>query len=97
MAIRASEKVYECRQNLADLFGITDPLQIVFTSNATESLNIGLKGWLRPGDHGFISFIIIQADAVFFDELAAFVIAPLYLLHYGPSAGGCNRPGISVQ
>jgi cysteine desulfurase/selenocysteine lyase len=51
MAIRASEKVYECRQNLADLFGITDPLQIVFTSNATESLNIGLKGWLRPGDH----------------------------------------------
>lgn len=55
MAIRASEKVYECRENLASLFGIADPLRIVFTSNATEAINLAVKGLLTPGDHVILS------------------------------------------
>ena len=51
MAIRASETVYACRENLARLFGVSDPLRICFTSNATESLNLAIKGSLEPGDH----------------------------------------------
>lgn len=40
------------RERLAALFHITDdPRQIVFTLNATDALNLALKGWLRPGDH----------------------------------------------
>ncbi len=55
MAMRASEKVYECRENLARLFGISDPLQLVFTANATEAINLALKGILTPGDHVIIT------------------------------------------
>lgn len=55
MAMQASEKIFECRQNLAKLFGITDPLRIAFTSNATEAINLAVKGLLVPGDHVIIS------------------------------------------
>ncbi len=55
MAMRASEKILECRENLATLFGIADPLRIVFTSNATEAINLALKGLLAPGDHVLLS------------------------------------------
>jgi cysteine desulfurase family protein len=55
MAMQASEKVYECRENLARLFGVEDPLRIVFTSNATEAINLAAKGLLAPGDHVILS------------------------------------------
>ena len=51
LALRSAEIVFECRENLAALFNIENPLRICFTSNATESLNLALKGWLKPGDH----------------------------------------------
>ncbi len=47
-ALRAG---YETRQRLADLFAISNPSRIAFTYNATESLNIAIKGILEPGDH----------------------------------------------
>lgn len=45
------ELVYETRQNLADLFNATDCKNVIFTKNITESLNVILKGFLKPGDH----------------------------------------------
>lgn len=51
MAIEASEKIYECRENLCKLFGISDALCVSFTGNTTEALNMGIKGLLHPGDH----------------------------------------------
>jgi cysteine desulfurase/selenocysteine lyase len=50
-ARQASKIVAETRQALAQLFSIRDPNQIVFTANATESINLALKGLLKPGDH----------------------------------------------
>jgi cysteine desulfurase family protein len=50
-AREASRIVSEARQLLAQLFHVDDPNQIVFTANATEALNLGLKGLLRHGDH----------------------------------------------
>lgn len=50
-ALEADRLVYETRRSLARLFNVNDASRIVFTSNATESLNLALKGWLRPGDH----------------------------------------------
>jgi cysteine desulfurase family protein len=41
---QAEDKLWACRQGLADLFGIEDPAHIVFTSGATESLNLALRG-----------------------------------------------------
>ncbi|MDF2610958.1 MAG: cysteine desulfurase family protein [Lachnospiraceae bacterium] len=50
-ALEAGRMVYETRLQLARLFHINDCSRIAFTSNATESLNIAIKGLLHPGDH----------------------------------------------
>lgn len=47
--------IFETRELLCDLFNFTNPLNVVFTSNITESLNIILKGFLKAGDHAIIS------------------------------------------
>jgi cysteine desulfurase family protein len=51
LSIEAARVLYEARESLANLFHVRDPLRIIFTLNATESLNLVLKGLLRPGDH----------------------------------------------
>ena len=51
LALRAGRVVYETRVNLAGFFGITDPLRVIFTSGATHSLNLAIKGSLKKGDH----------------------------------------------
>lgn len=51
MAIKASSKIIETRESISKLFNILNPLNVVFTSNATEGLNIGIKGLLKRGDH----------------------------------------------
>lgn len=55
LAREASATVAVSRVKVARLLGIPDPQQVVFTKNATESINIALKGWLRPGDRVLIS------------------------------------------
>lgn len=47
----ASRKIYNTREELARLFNIDNPLDIAFTSNATEALNIAVFGILNSGDH----------------------------------------------
>lgn len=54
LSIRTAEQVYRCRELAAQLFHC-DPEQVIFTKNCTESLNLVLKGILRPGDHLIIS------------------------------------------
>lgn len=51
LAIKAGREIYATRELLAGFFNIKDPFNIVFTSSATESLNIGLQGCLKAGDH----------------------------------------------
>ena len=50
-ALEAEQIIFETRRYLGDLFNIPDVTRIVFTANVTESLNLALKGLLRPGDH----------------------------------------------
>lgn len=50
-AMSASRIVYNARLTLAQFFGSNSPEQIAFTANATESLNIAIKGILGSGDH----------------------------------------------
>lgn len=54
-AYAAEETVYEARRLLCRFFDGPDPRQVVFTKNITESLNVLLKGLLRPGDHVIVS------------------------------------------
>lgn len=51
MSLDAGRLVYDTREEVAGLFKVSDPVRIVFTKNATESLNMALKGLLKPGDH----------------------------------------------
>ena len=52
-----SRLIFQTRKQIAELFHMEDGEQssaaerVVFTMNATESLNIVLKGLLHPGDH----------------------------------------------
>ncbi len=50
-SLSASRTIYDTREKICRLFGGTNPRQVVFTSNSTESLNIAVKGLLDPGDH----------------------------------------------
>lgn len=50
LALEAGRMVMETREAVARLFGIGDAAAIAFTANATEAINLGLFGVLRPGD-----------------------------------------------
>lgn len=47
-AMRAAEKVFECREAAADLFSVNNPEKIIFTQNATHGLNIAIKSTAKP-------------------------------------------------
>lgn len=51
MAVAASRIVEETRLLVARLINAADKDRVIFTLNCTDSLNIGLKGLLGPGDH----------------------------------------------
>jgi len=50
-SIEAGRILLETRVALAEIFKVADPLRLVFTSNATEALNLAIHGILCPGDH----------------------------------------------
>lgn len=50
-SIDAAQTVWNVRTGLANLFNIADQSRIVFTFNATDALNMAIKGFLREGDH----------------------------------------------
>jgi cysteine desulfurase family protein len=51
MAIEGARIIYGTRELLAKLFNLDDPMKVIFTFNATDSLNIAIKGILNSGDH----------------------------------------------
>ncbi|MCS7282672.1 MAG: aminotransferase class V-fold PLP-dependent enzyme [Anaerolineae bacterium] len=51
LSVEAGRIVYAAREAVAELFHAPDPLRVVFGLNATEGLNLALRGLLRPGDH----------------------------------------------
>lgn len=52
LAVEAEAMVVRTRRQLAEFFGFGgDSNRVVFTQNATDSLNIALSGSVEPGDH----------------------------------------------
>lgn len=51
LALAAGRQVMRAREAAARLFGLADAARAIFTASATDSLNLALKGLLRPGDH----------------------------------------------
>ncbi len=54
-AMRAAETAFQCRSELAELFGISNPERVVFTSNATHGLNIAIKSLVPRGGRAVVS------------------------------------------
>lgn len=50
-SLEASRVIHQTREKLAKLFNVGEVARVVFTANATESLNIVIQGLLQPGDH----------------------------------------------
>jgi len=57
MSLAANRVVFETREAVARLLNVKDSSRVVFTSSATESLNLAIKGLLKPGDHVITSRI----------------------------------------
>lgn len=55
LSMAAAEKVYECREKIAAMFGCSHTENIIFTLNTTYAINIVLKGILERGDHVILS------------------------------------------
>ncbi len=51
LAMKAAREIYDTRENIAKLFNVDNPMNIVFTNNATDSLNLAIKGLVKSGDH----------------------------------------------
>ena len=51
LSIEAARILYETRETLSTCFNVKDSSRVVLTLNATESLNLALKGLLKPKDH----------------------------------------------
>lgn len=51
LAMKAAREIYDARENIAKLFNIDNPMNVIFTSNATDSLNLAIKGSVVPKDH----------------------------------------------
>lgn len=81
--------VYETRELLVKLFGGSDCKNVVFTKNITESLNVVLKGFLKPGDHILCSsmehnavmrpLVQLEKEGVEFDRIPGKVTGELEL------------------
>ena len=54
-AALAAETLYACREELSALFGVENPEQVVFTSNATHALNLAIHSLVPPGGRVVIS------------------------------------------
>ena len=80
-AYSVEEQIFETREQLLDLFHFTSGKgkNVIFTPNITTSLNILLKGLLKPGDHVLVSsmehnavmrpLVQLQANGVTFDRI----------------------------
>lgn len=51
LALKMSRGIFETRNQISKLFNIKNPMNVIMTFNSTESLNIAIKGILKPGDH----------------------------------------------
>lgn len=68
-SMNALKKVYETRKLIAEFFGFRHPERVIFTANGTQSLNMAIRGILKPGDH--VITTILEHNSV---------LRPLYLM-----------------
>ena len=50
-SLQSNRYLYEAREIICNFFNYDSPSNVIFTSNVTISLNMLIKGILKPGDH----------------------------------------------
>lgn len=60
--LEADRLIYKVREALSTLLSVNDPSRIIFALNATDALNIALKGFLNRGDH--VVFTAMEHNSV---------------------------------
>ena len=56
-AVAAEKEIEDTRVAAARLFGIKDTKRFIFAYNATDAINMGIKGLLKPGDHAITTYL----------------------------------------
>ena len=51
LSLKMDRAIFNSRMNIAEFIGGTNPLNLIFTLNCTDSLNIAIKGLVKKGDH----------------------------------------------
>ncbi len=51
MSVEAAQEIEKARVVISKFLGIKNPERMVLTFNATDALNMGIKGFLNEGDH----------------------------------------------
>ncbi len=51
MAMESGQIIFKARKNISRFFGVKNPMNVIFGFNATDSLNLAIKGVLTHGDH----------------------------------------------
>ena len=52
---KAEETAFACRNEAAELFGVSSPEKVIFTANATHALNLAIHSLVKPGSRVAIS------------------------------------------
>ena len=85
-SLNTSRVIFDTRLKLMEFFGAEAPENIVFTMNATEALNIAIRGIIGEGDHVITS--VLEHNSA---------LRPLYLLQNEKNVGlsflSCDREG----
>jgi len=51
LSVLSSKAIMDARTAICDFFNVGSPMQVCFTKNATEALNIAIKGIIKTGSH----------------------------------------------
>ena len=82
-AMRASREIYAARMEIAELVGLDDPLNVAFTANATESLNLVISALIRKEDS--VITTVTEHNSV---------LRPLYLKKCNLDLWDCGDNGV---
>jgi selenocysteine lyase/cysteine desulfurase len=50
-AVKAARSIFQAREAAAGFLGVADSADLIFTQNATDSLNLAIRGLVQHGDH----------------------------------------------
>jgi cysteine desulfurase family protein len=92
VSLEAGRSVYSTRVKIAEFFNLKNELGVVFTHNATMSLNMAIKGIVKAGDH--VVFTSLAHNSVVRPVMTLAQKGVEYTCVYGDEKGQINPDDI---